>query len=363
MMTFNPRKLGGTPVAPQVSASAINQLLGMQAKSLDGAINALGDWGKANRTEDLNEMIAGGEFKGKTPEAIQALVAGVGSLNEQGNNAVAQMLKNAGVIQEQNFQTGERIAGQEHDVLMQDTRLNNALEMLGIRNKHSKDMQEDSQIHDKDMANINQNNKVKNMGLAHVLGLDKMKVQDKYNKENATIDYGRSITKLKQTHKNNKELQSIGYSQKLGAMGYKHKLTQENIDKEFNNNVYLKSLSTQNPLARAGIKQLQKNGVNISKTANSLIEYISDREDRLFDRDMDPDSRDKLNAVIMATLASPNGAQYMAVTDEEGRAELLYDEFKKQSQKMGYDTEDTFTLSNIFPGGRDMFERKFGPQK
>lgn len=100
--------------SPASSQGALNNLLQLQQNSLNGMVNTIGDMQKTNRTSNVNDMIAQGGLTGLNEEQARQKLLGTagGQLTDAGQKSVDELMNGIGRADQRNFQTGERVAGQ-----------------------------------------------------------------------------------------------------------------------------------------------------------------------------------------------------------------------------------------------------------
>jgi len=102
MGTLNPVRAKSYLGKPDLSG--IGQLLALQNKSIKGATDAFGNYGKISRGQDLDEQIQGMDLSTATPAQI-AKLQGAGSLTPQALERLKGLEKGAESIQDQGFKT------------------------------------------------------------------------------------------------------------------------------------------------------------------------------------------------------------------------------------------------------------------
>jgi len=114
-MVLNPYELKGNLGSPLNAQAGINQLLNMQGKSLEGLTDTIGNIGKINRTNTVNDLIARGGLEGLNElEAQQKLIGTAGgSLTDQGQANIDQLLKGTGALDQRTFQEAQQLQRQE----------------------------------------------------------------------------------------------------------------------------------------------------------------------------------------------------------------------------------------------------------
>lgn len=117
-MQFNPHTafLRGMDLgSPASSQGGINNLLGMQQKTLENLVDTYGNIGKTSRTNTVNDLIARGGLEGLNEAQTQARIqqeAG-GTLTPEGQAKVDQLLQLTGKQDQRKFTTQERLGGEQ----------------------------------------------------------------------------------------------------------------------------------------------------------------------------------------------------------------------------------------------------------
>lgn len=93
-MNLNPYRAGNRPASPNVSAGALNQLMGMQQQTGEGLVNLIANAGKIDRTQKVNDLIARGGLDDLNEAQLQEKLLGVagGSLTKQGQLGIDNLL-------------------------------------------------------------------------------------------------------------------------------------------------------------------------------------------------------------------------------------------------------------------------------